>query len=662
MRFVLVCLVLLVPSAAFASNALTVLSAQLDRPTITALGVQLLIADDDNFDATVSLRYRAAGTSVWRDGPELHRVHPELVVGRTVPAQFAGSVFFLAPDTAYELELHAQDPDGPVDQTVQLSGHTRPVPGDPTAPHAVNVTNASELSTALSNAQPGDVITLAAGTYAGAFSLSASGTPDNPIVVRGVDRDAVVLDGQGCAGCNVFEVYGSDVHLERMTLQNANRALRFQTQGATGNVVRRLRITNVIQGIAGKPDQTDFYVCDNVLEGRLSWPLTYADDGAVHASDEGIVVSGSGHVVCHNQVQGFGDALNSDQPGARADDFYGNDVRFTYDDGLELDESEGNVRAFRNRFTNTYDTLSFQPLFGGPAYAFQNVVVNVANEPFKLHALGTAPAEPPVGVLILNNTVVRAGHAIQLSTANALHDYVVENNVFLGSPTDGKVVEWDTPIDFATGTIDWNGYAPDGSFEFGYGGTGHTYASFDAVQAGGRYEQHGTLLAGPLFASGLGPPTDYSAELPPQDVALADGSPALDRARSVVGINDAFIGSAPDLGALERGCAEPVYGVRPEGLDETNEAQGCVPIGAGSSSGSTGGSSSGSGGGGTGSTGTGSASGSSASGGSGAAAGGTTGGESTPSGCGCGAGGAPAAVWGLAALLALGSIRPRRRR
>jgi hypothetical protein len=36
-----------------------------------------------------------------------------------------------------------------------------------------------------------------------------------------------------------------------------------------------------------------------------------------------------------------------------------------------------------------------------------------------------------------------------------------------------------------------------------------------------------------------------------------------------------FTGSAPDLGALERGCPLPVFGVRPEGNDETNEAYGC---------------------------------------------------------------------------------------
>ena len=80
-------------------------------------------------------------------------------------------------------------------------------------------------------------------------------------------------------------------------------------------------------------------------------------------------MEGGGHVVCHNQIVGFGDAMKTAEPGARAIDFYGNEVLSAYDNGLELDYSEGNTRAFRNRFTNNDTPLSFQPVYGGPVYA-----------------------------------------------------------------------------------------------------------------------------------------------------------------------------------------------------------------------------------------------------------------------------------------------------
>jgi hypothetical protein len=63
-----------------------------------------------------------------------------------------------------------------------------------------------------------------------------------------------------------------------------------------------------------------------VLEGRLTWPFVYGNDGGNHANDDGIAVRGSGHVVCHNQIVGFGDATKNEEAGARADDFYGNEV------------------------------------------------------------------------------------------------------------------------------------------------------------------------------------------------------------------------------------------------------------------------------------------------------------------------------------------------
>jgi len=557
-----------------AADLLTLGEAKLDRPTVVSLGVQLLISGDDDFDATVDVRYRKQGTTSWKNGPPLVRVHAEAVVGRTVPASFAGSLVDLSPDTTYELELHAKDPDG-LDKTVSLSGKTRKVPADPATPRNVRVTDAATLNAALTAAAPGDVITLAKGTYAGPFSISKSGAEGNPIVIRGEDRDATILDGGGCSACNVVEVYGSYVHVEKLTLQNANRALRWQTAGAIGNVLRRVHVKNVTLGTGSKPGQLDFYVCDNVFEGRLTWPQTYADDGAAHASDDGILVSGSGHVVCHNTVSGFGDALNSDEDGARAVDFYGNDVLFSYDDGLEFDGSEGNVRGFRNRFTNTYQTISFQPVFGGPVYAMRNVLVNVRVEPFKLHALGGTPPLEPVGVLLLHNTIVKAGHAFQLSTSNVVHHYRIQNNLWIGNPTDGKTVEWDTPIDYQTGVVNPNGYWPDGRFQFGYGGTGTTYDNFAAVVAGGRYEKDGTLLEPNTFASGLTPPSDYKPQLAPADARLANTSKAVDKGAVLVGINDDFKGAAPDLGAIELGCPLPAYGPRAEGVDESTSSGAC---------------------------------------------------------------------------------------
>jgi hypothetical protein len=550
---------------------------QLDRPTLTALGVQLPITGDDNFNATVTVRYRQTGAASWRQALPLHRVHPENTALWTVAPQFAGSVFDLRPNTSYDLQLQLSDPDGPVNQTFTLTGVTRSVPTDPPAPRLVNVSDVATLTSALGAAKPGDIITLADGVYnVGTIYFGASGTAQNPLVVRGTSEEGTILDGGNCSACNVVEVYGSYVHIERMTLQNAQRALRFQTAGATGNVLRRVHIKNTILGITGRQNQTDFYVCDNTVEGRLAWPLTYGSDGAAHSDDDGLVVGGFGHVVCHNQISGFADALQINQAGSRAIDFYGNEVLWTYDDGVEMDGGEGNVRTFRNRFTNTFDTISLQPILGGPAYVFRNIVVNVAGEQMKFHALATTPPQEPNGILAYHNTFVAPGSDIYMGSPNSSHHFRIYNNLFVGPATlPSYAVEWDGPID--DGVFDYNGYFSDGTFSFNFLGSGYrNFSGFLAMQTSGM-ESHGVLLHQPIFASGLTAPASYTVRMTPQNAGLSTISNALDRGLVLPNINDGFKGSAPDLGAVESGCPAPIYGPRPPGVDESNEPFGCDP-------------------------------------------------------------------------------------
>ncbi len=551
--------------------------ARLDRPTLTALGVQLLFEGDSDQNASVGMRFREAGASSWRDAQPLHRVRPRLVRGLDVDLQFAGSIFDLRPDTTYEIELRPVDPDGPALPVVTLSGTTRPVPpSDPEHPRLVAVSDAGTLRAALATARPGDVISLAEGTYKGNFAIHESGTETNPIVIRGESRDGVILDGLSCPRrCDVIEIYGSYVHLERMTLQNADHAIDYPITGVIGNVVRRVHTRNTRMGILARAGQFDSYICDNVLEGRLRWPQVNRDDGGAHGDDDGIQVHGAGHVVCHNELSGFGDALKIRGNGARAIDFYGNEVLFSYDNGLELDGSAGNTRALRNRFTNNFMPLSFQPIYGGPAYAIRNVAVNIVRNQFKFHGLATRPPRYPSGMILWHNSFVSSEmHAIFMATPATSLFFTLQNNIFMGPrrPRRGRTVSWEAPINSAT--IDYNGYFPDGDFVW-YLITGRVfYSDFADMQADGM-ELNGVLLDADTLASGLIGLRDYREKLEPQDVTLATGSGAIDRAAVLANINDDFVGAAPDLGALELGCSLPIYGVRPEGVDETNQSHAC---------------------------------------------------------------------------------------
>ena len=546
-------------------NVLTVVDVRVDRPTLHALGVQVLIAGDENRNGRVTVQYREAGSVTWREGLPLLRVFPETITV-AVPQQFAGSVFDLAPDTAYEIALRAKDTDGGVNVTRLVTARTRPVPRtDPASPRIVAVSTASALRTALSSARAGDVITLSAGTYAGPFAISASGTETQPIVIRGTTAAGVVLDGGNCSSCNVLEVSGSYVHIEELTITNARRGLRFTGANTIRNVARRLEIRDVVHGAGSTTGQTDFYVCDNVIDGRLQWPWVFGANPSSHWDDRGVEVTGDGHVVCHNTIRGFGDPVINMKRQARSWDVYGNDIADAWD-GVELDEGEGNVRLFHNRFTNVMAPVSIQPSFGGPLYALRNVGFNLPDEPIKLKSLGGV--EEPSGALIYHNTFVSPNRALNLLSSITQHNFVIGNNLFVGPDVlaGTRTVDWRAGINH--GVFDYNGYYPDGAFMFGtVNGVNRLYSSFAQAQASGAVESHGVLLGRLTFQSGIVGPGDARVTYAPPDFSLAATAIAIDRGQRLPGVNDGFAGAAPDLGALERGCPVPVYGPRVEGLE-----------------------------------------------------------------------------------------------
>jgi uncharacterized protein (TIGR03382 family) len=576
-------LVLLISSAAVAAP-LAILEVRQDRPTLHSLGVQVLISGDEQRQARIELRYRKVGEPLWLQGPPLFRVWPE-TVGVTIPEQFAGSLFDLEPGTAYELELRALDPETASPQVRTLTSSTRPVPvREPANPRTVNVGTAAQLRTALSAARAGDVILLAEGTYAGPFVLNASGTAQDPIVVRGASAQGVVLDGANCT-CNVLEVYGSYVHVERLTLQNAIRGLRFLGTGAQGNVARRLVVRDVVHAIGGNAGQLDSYICDNDLVGRLVWPWTFASNAVSHWDDRGVQIHGDGHVVCHNRMRGFGDPVVNKTSRSRSWDVYGNDIHDGYD-GTELDEGEGNLRLYRNRWTNVMVPVSLQPIFGGPAYVLRNVVFNAPDEQIKLKSLGGTLE--PSGALIHHNTFVSPTRALNLQTPITQHNFVISNNLFVGPQVLGgsRVVDWTANLN--GGVFDFNGYFPDGAFWFGkVAGQNQLFSSFAAAQASGKVEGNGVLLSRPIFAVDFVGPVDPQTQHPSPSFVLAEGSQALERGEALPGFNALHLGAGPDLGAVELGCPEPTYGPRPEGTEHLPTRIDCVPQGTSAQDGGT---------------------------------------------------------------------------
>lgn len=532
----------------FTVHPIAVGEIEFDPPTVQTIGLSLpVLAGDENFNASVRVFYRQMGFSTWKEALPLQRVRRE-TISQTVPSsfpiaeQFAGSIFNVKAGATYEVSLTIEDPDG---GTTTRTGviSVRQVPSDsPAAAREIWVDSDEKLAAALSHALPGDVITIGEGRYRGPFHLQRSGTVADPIIVRGVNRQNTIINSAD-AEYGVL-ITGSHVYLEDVTITSSKWGMKIAN--VNDAVVRGIHIHDVPYGINARDGaNTGLYICDNLLEGNgVAWPDTTGRTW----NYEGIVVTGAGHVICNNTLAGFGDALGLSEPGVipnRAIDFYGNDVLWGGDDGIELDYSERNVRVFRNRFGNVAMGLSFQPIWGGPVYAFRNVLYNTAIAPYKLN-------QGPSGFHIFHNTSVRPGWA-WLQYGEHVANFSFHNNLTIG--TDRAV--YMTPF-IELARIDYNGWSPDGEFKFDY-----TWEGFDSLHGQSPYEQHGRLLTVPVFVEQIAMPPRFSSFMhPPRTLMLHPASNAVDAGLRLPNINDDYDGDAPDLGAIERTREAPRYGVR----------------------------------------------------------------------------------------------------
>jgi hypothetical protein len=178
------------PAPSPVAPAIVVGALEVDPPTFHCLGLSLAVEGDDNYNAIAIVSYREPG-GTWREALPLFRVRPDTLHDAGTDErigfrpQFAGSIVDLVPGTTYEVRVEVQDPDGGGATRTVTTGTRALPPAAPAAPRPVPVASADALRAALASAQPGDIIALAPGQYAGPVAIERSGARANPIVVRG---------------------------------------------------------------------------------------------------------------------------------------------------------------------------------------------------------------------------------------------------------------------------------------------------------------------------------------------------------------------------------------------------------------------------------------------------------------------------------------------
>lgn len=626
----------------------------IDPPTLINLGFEWVISGDENHNAKVEVTYRRKGEAEWHTAMPLMRLHNEIVhAGKAfhvvMPNMFAGSILDLQEDTAYQVRLRMSDPDGG-GATRIVSAKTRAEPKPASGGHVYHVYprgwkgpqepgSFNDLMCAYSTVcgggdtvtagrprvKPGDVIVMHAGTYRyhpefytgdrsinattpveGTYYLTASGTPDKPIVIKAAGDGPVVFDGGG--NFNLFNVKKANyTYFEGLTFRNTTIAIWAGTQfiaGSSGLTVKHCRFEDINIGIWSNWSGSDnFTILDNTFIGRNNpkrlmgwrdgeyWKQFDGIDGLKFQpkllSYTAVRVYGQGHVMAYNYVANFHDGIDVETYGNPdgsdavngpyypprqlwkrrpvAIDYYNNYMSNFEDNAFEIDGSMHNIRVMRNMILNSAShPLCNQPSMGGPVYWIRNIIYNA---PFgSTRTDGGSP-----GMVFFNNTILSETNITGTSNSHWMNNLMLGQNSqpaiffvttytnYTSSDYNGFRVNPGAAVSFVWNSPAW-GAAPDyRDLLEGHGGnrgkennkylvTRH-FASLDAYRAETHQDMHSVLLDYDVFEN----VPRLDAHLHASDLGAEDAS----LAQKLYDLKDLDFRLKPNTPAVDGGAVIP---------------------------------------------------------------------------------------------------------
>jgi hypothetical protein len=459
--------------------------------------------------------------------------------------------------------------------------------------------------------QPGDVILVHAGeykadftnyrdfeglTFDGTYFLTQDGTADQLIVIKNAGDGAVVFDGNGSAV--MFDVTAADYHyFHGFTFKNTYVAIRaglMNAYGCNGLMVENCTFEDIGIGIQGQFEGSrSFYIADNTFIGCEDTSIVFH-----HKIENGknvqritsyyaVKLHDQGHTVCYNSVKYFFDGIDicthskpETDPAKKAVaiDFYNNDIFLCNDNFIEADGGNHNIRILRNRcFNSGQQALSNQPVLGGPVYWVRNVVYNCGDaSTFKFWGMF------PAGILAFHNT----SSGILTRDDKPVSNVHLRNNLFLPSD-DASMPSLGLYTNTSYTSLDFNAYrqrnpfigyrAPKENelFSFADDDKAIRYPTLLEFSEATGQEKNGMTVDYGIFVKasppafkefnktnrdlGLAYPVYFPANF---DFRLKYSAKPVDSGCILSGINDDYLGSAPDLGAYETGLPIPYYGRR----------------------------------------------------------------------------------------------------
>jgi hypothetical protein len=263
------------------------------------------------------------------------------------------------------------------------------------------------------------------------------------------------------------------------------------------------------------------------------------------------------HVIRYNEVfsddehrfnDGLGAGSNFSTEGFpnRDSDIYGNIISHCWDDGIESEGANQNVRIWGNYIDQTYVKIAVAATSLGPCYIFRNVAGVARKTPFGdwddvEHGgfLKTSDNQGGGKILVFHNTLLQpeppAGTTYPLGCSPGLG----HGGPMLNTMTRNNILHINK---------DWHDSIRDRNLDpLG----DYDYDLFNGdIEAAPGYEQNG-IHDVPIYDPNNG---DGEFALDPQ-------SPGYDDGVVLFNFNDDYAGAAPDMGAFEAGSAPMEFGV-----------------------------------------------------------------------------------------------------
>ena len=524
--------------ACFCSSVVSADDAPYGIATFECIGLYWQVPDRYG-DQVCQVSFRPEGKNKWRSG------FPLWFDARN--NEYRGSLVHLEPGTTYEIKLSLAGASAgqtlkcttwsetfPIGKTVELpsnSSETLLISESGTPDGYLLYTHSGTEPSKIDVANRHDHCVVVEGSYVILRGLDLQGAGVHAVVLKDGVHDVVI---EQCS----FSDWGSIA--EDKWGKNYNSAIYSQASDLKRIVIQRNTFgpprsdANSWREYRPAPGKRE----PNHPEGPQA--VCFWDSEGNHVIRYNCVFGAPGRQ--YNDIFGAGRNFSLRGFPNQDSDIYGNALRDCWDDAIESEGANCNVRIWNNYIDDCFVAIACASTSVGPLYVWRNVCrqMRIAPNDWGGGFLKTSDRTAGGRIYVFHNTVLNptvqtptgkttAGARVGLGWGGPMVNVVSRNNVFH--------VKWLALRDKAND--------PQNDFD---------YDLFRGEVPDSRHEQHG-IRGEPVFSDA------FAVDGDSLNIALKPGTPGHDAGLWLPNFNDGFHGEAPDMGAHEAGDEVMQFGV-----------------------------------------------------------------------------------------------------